>query len=121
MTIIDELLNQVETKDALSNELKIVCDSIMTEELPKMKNAENRPKGPNIFLSVEEKYNGIRKDIICNFLTLEREINSQFVARLYLLKDKGNLICFQSFPINEDSCKKILMVYASILKNLKGN
>lgn len=128
MTILAELLEK--TKDnPLDAQMKQICDEIQEEEELNFKDLKNeKPVGPNIFLSVLVP--GLTS-IEINFLCLEREFPGVYIVTLwskFVSKDVG--ISAQGkttankrikvWECKENTTQKILEFYSKTFKFIKG-
>lgn len=116
MTILDELIKEIE-KSNIDEQVKIICDQIMQEEIPKFQHPDDRPEGPNIFLSIEfddkQKY--------ASFLCLERESKETYILSLWIKKNVGDQIKRkQVWVVDVFEPKKIIKFYAEHLKFFRG-
>ena len=123
MTILAELLEK--TKDnPLDAQMKQICDEIQQEEELNFKDLKNeKPVGPNIFLSILVP--GLIKSEI-NFLCLEREFPGVYIVTLWSKTLSANSV---SWPVNkrikvweckETTTQKILEFYSKTFKFIKG-
>lgn len=119
-TVLDQILSEIEEED-LDMKVRELCDQIQDEELQKHppNYPDQLPEGPNIFLSLEIP--PTNKNQI-NFLTLEREIPGEFIVCLYgknvseLDDNTKPTKKIKSWNVNESKAKKVLLLYARILK-----
>ncbi len=51
-TTLDKIISEIPASD-MTQVVRELCDIVMKEELPRMKNMKNAPKGPNKFLILE--------------------------------------------------------------------
>lgn len=117
-TILNELLNET-SKSEFDEQLKIICDKIMEEEINSFKNPDEKPKGANIFLSIQF-YNKLNE---INFLCLEREMRKTYIISIWSkrkISSKNSIARRKSFEVTEYKIEKILNKFAEILKDLKG-
>jgi hypothetical protein len=120
MSILDEILTKVE-KSELDEQLKVVCDQIMTEETEKFTDPNDQPQGPNIFLAIQfsDKNN-------ISFLCLERELKEKYIVSLWSKKRSNKInetIAMKRkkvWEVTEVKVEKILKFYAETLKYVRG-
>jgi hypothetical protein len=126
MTVLEELLSQIKSSD-LIEKIKTICDKIYQEEKGKIIHPSVMPNGPNIFLSLEVP--GRMQNEIA-FLTLERELETQFIVVLYSInkidfaKKKIDEISYKKakvWEVKEEKPEKILAFYARQYSFLRGN
>jgi hypothetical protein len=125
MTIIQELLKEIETNNSLTDQIRILCDEIYKEQIKEQHYKEQEPTGPNTFLCLQVP--GKTKNQI-GFLTLEREAEDRYVA-VFQTMNKIDLKKIGEIPkltrqkvyeINQKEPKKILTEYAKHYKFLRG-
>jgi hypothetical protein len=126
MTVLEELLSQIKS-DSIIEKIKTICDKIYQEEKGKITHPSVMPNGPNIFLSLEVP--GRMQNEIA-FLTLERELETQFIVVLYSInktdfaKKKIDEISYKKakvWEVKEEKPEKILAFYARQYSFLRGN
>jgi len=116
MTILDELIKEIEKSD-VDEQVKIICDQIMQEEIPKFQHPDDRPEGPNIFLSIEfddkQKY--------ASFLCLERESKETYILSVWIKRKSDDQIKRKDvWIVTVSEPKKIIKLYAEKLNFLRG-
>jgi len=110
MKIIDDLLEKVKEMP-FDSQVKFICDKIQEQEDSVVEDKEIKPKGPNIFLSVQVP--GITNKDIC-FLCLERESSQKYIVSMWSKqKDRNtNLKRSQVQDVsNIDNVKKLLYLF----------
>lgn len=122
MSILDEVFKSI-AKSTLDEQVKIICDQIMTEERPKFLNPQYEPVGPNIFLAVE-----FSDAKTINYLCLERESKEKYIVVVWSksssLKNVHDSIKRKKvYELNDpkiSSAEKIIEFYAKTLKYVRG-
>ena len=118
-TTLDKIIEEIPASD-ITQVVRELCDIIMKEELPKMKNMKNAPKGPNKFLILEVP--GFLKREV-GFLTLERESEEDYLGVYWsfrLGKQDKPVRKIKVHKIEGNSAKKILYQFAKLVKFYRG-
>lgn len=118
-TTLDKIISEIPASD-MTQVIREMCDVIMREELPKMKNISEAPKGPNKFLILEVP--GFLKREI-GFITLERESEEEYVGIYWsfrLGKQDKPARKIKVHKIEGNSAKKILYQFAKLVKFYRG-
>lgn len=125
MTILKQILDEIKTDDN-TQKIRELCDKIQEEETPTNKEEYDiKPKGPNIFLSLEVPGRTIKE---VAYLTLERDSPStSYVVVLYTVSksqlqtmDDISLKRRKVWAIDDHRPEKILTFYAKHFKYMKG-
>ena len=118
--LLDELVNEIKGKD-IDQQVKEICDIIIEQEKDSVKDEEYLPSGPNIFLALNCP--GRVKDEI-GFLTLERELQGEYVIGFWGIKPKiknDKLRRYKTWIIKEVNSKRIIRAFAEKLKYVRGD
>ncbi len=118
MSIIDELLKEVESDD-IDHQVKELCNHISAEEIGGFKNLTLMPQGPNIFLAIETPGKA-KKEIA--FLCLERELSHSYIITYWTTStsSSGELKRTKVWEVSEDEPTRILREFAKKIKFMKG-
>jgi hypothetical protein len=118
-TTLTEILKQVE-KSTVDEQIKKICDQIMTEERPKFLNPESEPKGPNIFLAIQCNKEGSKN---VSFVTLEREMKEKYIITFMTapISKKNNLKRRKVWDVTESKPEKVLKYFSEVLNFTKEN
>lgn len=124
MTILKQILDEIKTDDN-TQKIRELCDKIQEEENQNNKYDNMKPKGPNIFLSLEVP-GRTTKEIA--YLTLERDSpTTSYVVVLYTLPKSefhtmgdASLKRRKVWTIDDHRPEKILTFYAKHFKYMKG-
>jgi len=120
MNLIDNLLEKV--KDLpFDDQVKIICDKIQEEEDLKIIDKDLKPKGPNIFLSLQVP--GITEKDIC-FLCLEREASQKYIISIWTKQKDRNTNLKRSQVqdmTNVDSIKKLLYLFTEKISLMRAS
>ena len=125
MGILEQLLSEIKDTD-LTQQVRVICDSIIEEEASGFEFPDLMPNGSRVFLSLEVPGRN-KKEI--GFLTLEREDEEQYVAIYSTLeqhrisKDPEDVVLPRRrkvWVISENKAEKILTQFAKKLKMLRG-
>ena len=117
--ILDDIVKDLKGLE-VDQQVKDICDKIWEEEQGDMDHLDLRPDGPNIFLALNCP--GRTKDEVA-FLTLERELEGEYVAGFWAIniKRKEDVIKrYKTWSIKEANCIRIIKAYAKKLKYYKG-
>lgn len=127
MGIIKTLLSEIpDTSSDLTQQMRIICDQISSQEKSNMKYLSIAPKGSAIFLCLEVPG---RYDWEVGFLTLEREDVEVYIIVHYAIEKnriakEGDEIIpprrKKVWVINENKAEKIITQYALKLKMLRN-
>jgi len=118
-TTLDKIISEIPASD-MTQIIREMCDIIMKEELPRMKNMKSAPKGPNKFLILEVP--GFLKREV-GFLTLERESEEDYVGVYWtfrLGKADSHPKKVKVHKIEGNSAKKIMYQFAKLVKFYRG-
>jgi len=123
-SLLEEIIKKTSTLPQ-DQQIKQICDQIQKEEEENSdeKLFEEKPTGPNIFLSI--LIPGITGKEIC-FICLEREFPGKYITSMWSkiydidIKNKRSIKRTNVWEIKETDPKKILEFYAKILKFMKG-
>lgn len=118
-TTLDKIISEIPSSD-MTQQIREMCDVIMKEEAPKMKNMKYAPKGPNKFLILELQ--SFRKKKI-GFISLERESQEDYVAIFWSFKlDKADKPPrkVKVHKVEGNSAKKIMYQFAKLVKFYRG-
>ncbi len=119
MSTLDKIISEISSTD-MTQQIREMCDIIMKEETPKMKNLKYAPKGPNKFLILE--VGGMLKKEI-GFLTLERESEEDYVGVFWVFRldkpDKPSRKT-KTHIIEGNTAKKIIYQFAKLVRLYKG-
>lgn len=118
-TTLDKIISEIPASD-MTQIIREMCDVIMKEETPRMKNIKNAPKGPNKFLILEVP--GFLKREI-GFLTLERESEEDYIGVYWtyrLGKENAYPKKVRVHKIEGNSAKKIMYQFAKLVKFYRG-
>lgn len=120
MKSIEELLESTKNL-SFDQQVKFICDRIQDEEDPKIVNKDLKPKGPNVFLSVQVP--GITSKDIC-FLCLERERKENFIISIWT-KQKDRQVPLKRSQVqdvsNIDNVKKLLFIFTEKVILMREN
>ena len=118
-TTLDKIISEIPPSD-MTQVIRELCDIIMREELPKMKNMNKAPKGPNKFLILEVP-GFLKRDI--GFLTLEREAEEDYIGVFWTLR-LGKADAYPKkvkvHKVEGNSAKKIMYQFAKLVKFYRG-
>ena len=119
MSTLDKIISEIPSTD-MTQQIREMCDIIMKEETPKMKNLKHAPRGPNKFLILE--VSGMLKKEF-GFLTLERESVEDYVGVYWAFrldkKDKP-VRKIKAHTIEGNTAKKIMYQFAKLVKFYRG-
>ena len=118
-TTLDKIISEIPASD-MTQVIREMCDVIMREELPKMKNISEAPKGPNKFLILEVP--GFLKREI-GFITLEREAEEDYIGVYWTLrlgKANAHPMKVKVHKVEGNSAKKIMYQFAKLVKFYRG-
>jgi hypothetical protein len=110
MKPIEELLDSTQ-KLPFDEQVKFICDKIQEDEDLKIIDKDFKPKGPNIFLSVQVP--GITANDIC-FICLERERKENFIISIWTKqKDRNSTLKRSQVQdvSNISTVKKLLFLF----------
>jgi len=119
MTTLDKILSEIPSSD-MTQQVREMCDIIISEEKPKLKHAQYAPKGPNKFLILE--VDGMLKKEI-GFITLERESEEDYVGVYWafrLDKKEKPPRKIKVHKIEGNTAKKIMYQFAKLVKFYRG-
>ena len=119
LTTLDNIIAEIPSSD-ITQLVREICDIVMKEESPKMKNLKHAPKGPNKFITLEVK-GMLKKEI--GFLTLEREEEELYIGVFWAFRlDKADKPArkIKVHPIEGNSAKKIMYQFAKLVKFYRG-
>jgi len=117
--ILDDIVKDLKGLE-IDQQVKDICDKIWEEEKDEISHPDLMPIGPNIFLALSCP--GRTKDEI-SFLTLERELDGEYVAGFWAIniKKKNDFMKrYRTWSIKEVNCIRIIKAYAKKLKYTKG-
>lgn len=118
-TTLDKIIDEIPASE-MTQVIRELCDTIMKEEFPRMKNMKNAPKGPNKFLILEVP--GFLKREI-GFISLERESQEDYLA-VYWTFRLGKADAYAKkvkvHKIEGNSAKKIMYQFAKLVKFYRG-
>ena len=118
-TTLDKIISEIPSSN-ITQLVRELCDVVMKEELPRMKNIKNAPKGPNKFLILEVP--GFLKREI-GFLSLERESEEDYLGVYWtfrLGKNDAHPKKVKVHKIEGNSAKKIMYQFAKLVKFYRG-
>lgn len=119
MNVIDEMLEKV--KDlSFDEQVHFICDKIQEQEDSKIKNKDLKPKGPNIFLSIQVP--GITTNDIC-FVCLEREVAKKYIISIWTKQANRNTNLKRSNVqdvSNIDNVKKLLYMFTEKISLMRS-
>jgi len=118
-TTLDKIISEIKTTD-MTQQIREFCDIIMKEEMPRMKNIQHAPKGPNKFAIIE--VSGLLKKEI-GFLSLERESEEDYIGVFWTYRlDKKDKPPRKNkvHKIEGNSAKKIIHQFAKLVKFYRG-
>ena len=129
MSILGDLISSLKTNE-LVEQVSIISERILEEEAPNMPYLDYRPRGPNIFLSLQVP--GRTKTDI-GFLALERENEDLWVATYWTSTEKKLIRSMEDetldtppllkkkvHAIEDHRPEKILTEYAKLVKFYHG-
>jgi len=123
MSILNELLVKIASAE-LDEQVKILCDVIFEEEKENIKNIDDLPKGPNIFLCLEVPG---RKQGETAFVALERESKEQYITSIWVKGPPSSVDRprparrIKAVEVVEVKAEKILLQFAETYKHMKGD
>ena len=118
-TTLDKIIAEIPPAD-MTQTIREMCDIIMREELPRMKNMKDAPKGPNKFLILEVP-GFLKKEI--GFLTLERESEEDYIGVYWTLrlgKADQHAKKVKVHKVEGNTAKKIMYQFAKLVKFYRG-
>ncbi|NHJ48356.1 MAG: hypothetical protein FK733_11285 [Asgard group archaeon] len=119
LTTLDKIISEIPSSD-MTQQIREICDIIMNEESPQMKNLNRAPKGPNKFLILEVP-GFLKKEI--GFITLERESEEDYVGIYWsfrLGKQDKPARKIKVHKIEGNSAKKVMYQFAKLVKFYRG-
>jgi len=118
MGILETLLSEIKSND-VDQQVREICDKIFDEEKRKIENFSDLPKGPNTFLALEVPG---RTKYEVSFLTLEREMSSQYMIVLWTASRRSldKMRKSKTIMIKENESSRIIKEYVKVLKFMKG-
>jgi len=118
-TTLDQIIEEIPPSN-ITQVVRELCDIIMKEEVPRMKNMKSAPKGPNKFLILEVP--GFLKREI-GFLSLEREAEEDYLG-VYWTFRLGKAGAYPKkvkvHKIEGNTAKKIMYQFAKLVKFYRG-
>lgn len=117
--LLDELIVEIKGKE-IDQQVREICDIIFEQEKDTIENKDYLPIGPNIFLALNCP--GRIKDEL-GFLTLEREIQGEYVVGFWGITPKlknDKLKRYRTWIIKEVNSKRIIRAFAEKLKYVRG-
>jgi hypothetical protein len=118
-TTLDKIIEEIPASD-ITQVVREMCDLIMKEEFPRMKNMKDAPKGPNKFLILEVP-GFLKKEI--GFISLERESEEDYIGVYWTLrlgKADQHPRKVKVHKIEGNSAKKIMYQFAKLVKFYRG-
>ena len=119
-TTLDKIISEIPSSN-MTQVIREMCDIIMKEELPRMENMNNAPKGPNKFIILEVP-GFLKKEI--GFLTLERESEEDYIGVYWSFRmgksEDRPVRKIKVHKIEGNSAKKVMYQFAKLAKFYRG-